>query len=33
MPSTMIYNAMSSNNIWWFADADRKLDKAEKKLL
>lgn len=29
----MIYNAMSSNNIWRWADVNRKLDKAKKKSL
>lgn len=30
----MIYNAMSkNNNIWWWADVKRRLDKAEGKTL
>lgn len=29
----MIYNATSSNNMWWWADVNRKLDKAEEKAL
>lgn len=29
----VIYNTMSSNNIWWWAVVNRKLDKAEDKTL